>query len=127
MHLRLVKTKMLLLLDCMPSNYLTSVFVDSGNEANECPSIHMFCLLLQSLVRMKVTVDDGTERFSVSVSPEATGTCSPESHPLVLLQLNSHVVTISMIWYVVVASVNVKTNYAEELVLHLKPYFLKLT
>jgi hypothetical protein len=111
MHLRLVKIKMLLLLGYMPSNYLTSVFVDSGNETNECPSAHMFHLLLQSLVRMKVTVDDGTEGFSVSVSHEATGTCSPESHLLVLLQLNSrialalailhyilysHVVTISM-------------------------------
>ncbi|RLM55929.1 hypothetical protein C2845_PM10G19630 [Panicum miliaceum] len=49
------------------------VFVDSGNETNECPSADMFHLLLQSLVRMKVTVDDGTERFSVSVSHEATG------------------------------------------------------
>jgi len=109
MHLRLVKTKMLLLLDCMPSNYLISVFVDSGNEINECPSAHMFHLLLQSLVRMKLTVDDGTEKFSVSVSHDATGTCSPESHLLVSLQLNSrtalatlhyilycHVVTISM-------------------------------
>jgi len=45
----------------------------SGNEINECPSAHMFHLLLQSLVRMKVTVDDGTERFFVSVSHEATG------------------------------------------------------
>jgi len=93
----------------MPSNYLTSVFVDSGNEITECPSAHMFHLLLQSLVRMKFTVDDGTEKFSVSVSHEATGTCSPESHLLVSLQLNSrtalatlhyilycHVVTISM-------------------------------
>ena len=92
----------------MPSNYLTSVFVDSGNEITECPSAHMFHLLLQSLARMKLTVDDGTERFSVSFYHEATGACSPESH-LVLLQLNSrialaalhyilycHVVTISM-------------------------------
>ncbi|RCV23950.1 hypothetical protein SETIT_5G046100v2 [Setaria italica] len=45
----------------------------SGNETNECPSAHMFHLLLQSLVRMKVTVDDGTERFSVSVCHEASG------------------------------------------------------
>jgi len=45
----------------------------SGNETNKCPSAHMFHLLLQSLVRMKVTVDDGAERFSVSVSHEATG------------------------------------------------------
>ncbi|KAG2608040.1 uncharacterized protein LOC120668505 isoform X2 [Panicum virgatum] len=45
----------------------------SGNETNKCPSAHMFHLLLQSLVRMKVTVDDGTERFFVSVSHEATG------------------------------------------------------
>ena len=93
---------MLLLLGCMPSNYLTSVFVG-------CITAHMFHLLLQSLVRMKVTVDDGAERFSVSVSHDATGTCSPESHLLVSLQLNSrtalatlhyilycHVVTISM-------------------------------
>jgi len=81
---------MLLLLGCMPSNYLTSVFVDSGNEITECPSAHMFHLLLQSLARMKLTVDDGTERFSVSFYHEATGACSPESH-LVLLQLNSRI------------------------------------
>ena len=74
----------------MPSNYLTSVFVDSGNEITECPSAHMFHLLLQSLARMKLTVDDGTERFSVSFYHEATGACSPESH-LVLLQLNSRI------------------------------------
>ena len=67
------------------------MFVDSGNETNKCPSAHMFHLLLQSLVRMKVTVDDGAERFSVSVSHEATGTCSPESHFLVLLQLSSRI------------------------------------
>ncbi|KAF8766267.1 hypothetical protein HU200_007781 [Digitaria exilis] len=52
---------------------LTSVFVDSGNEPNERPSMHMFHLLLQSLVRMKVTVHDGTEGFLVSVSHEASG------------------------------------------------------
>jgi hypothetical protein len=60
----------------MPSNCLISVLVDSGNETNECPRAHMLHLLLQSLVRMKVTVDDGTERFSVSVCHEASGTCS---------------------------------------------------
>ncbi|CAN6244939.1 unnamed protein product [Urochloa humidicola] len=45
----------------------------AGNETNECPSAHMFHLLLQSLVRMKVTVEDGTESFSVLVSHEASG------------------------------------------------------
>ncbi|CAL4976887.1 unnamed protein product [Urochloa decumbens] len=45
----------------------------SGNGTNKCPSAHMFHLLLQSLVRMKFTVEDGTERFSVSVSHEASG------------------------------------------------------
>ena len=74
---------MLLLLGCMPSNYLTSVFVG-------CITAHMFHLLLQSLVRMKLTVDDGTKIFLVSFYHEATGACSPESH-LVLLQLNSRI------------------------------------
>jgi len=45
----------------------------TGNEITECPSAHMFHLLLQSLARMKLTVDDGTERFSVSFYHEATG------------------------------------------------------
>ncbi|CAO2162117.1 unnamed protein product [Urochloa humidicola] len=45
----------------------------SGNGTNKCPSAHMLHLLLQSLVRMKFTVEDGTERFSVSVSHEASG------------------------------------------------------
>nr|CAB3476855.1 unnamed protein product [Digitaria exilis] len=45
----------------------------TGNGTNECPSAHMFHLLLQSLVRMKITVHDGTEGFLVSVSHEATG------------------------------------------------------
>ncbi|CAL4978375.1 unnamed protein product [Urochloa decumbens] len=45
----------------------------AGNGTNECPSAHMFHLLLQSLVRMKITVEDGTERFSVLVSHEASG------------------------------------------------------
>ncbi|CAO2198326.1 unnamed protein product [Urochloa humidicola] len=45
----------------------------SGNGTNKCPSAHMFHLLLQSLVRMKFTVEDGIERFSVSVSHEASG------------------------------------------------------
>ena len=48
-------------------------------------------MLLLLLLLLKVTVDDGTERFSVSVSHEATGTCSPESHFLVLLQLSSRI------------------------------------
>ncbi|KAF8724191.1 hypothetical protein HU200_021210 [Digitaria exilis] len=48
----------------------------TGNGTNECPSAHMFHLLLQSLVRMKITVHDGTEGFLVSVSHEATGTYS---------------------------------------------------
>jgi hypothetical protein len=36
----------------------------------------MLRLLLQSLVRMKVSVNDESEIFSVSVSHEASGTCS---------------------------------------------------
>ncbi|WVZ90195.1 hypothetical protein U9M48_036521 [Paspalum notatum var. saurae] len=44
----------------------------SGNQTKECPSTHMFYLLLQSLVQMKISVNDGTERFSVSVSHEAS-------------------------------------------------------
>ncbi|KAJ1283289.1 hypothetical protein BS78_03G117200 [Paspalum vaginatum] len=47
----------------------------SGNGTKECPNTHMFHLMLQSLVRMKVSVNDGTERFSVSVSHEASGYC----------------------------------------------------
>ncbi|CAO2207852.1 unnamed protein product [Urochloa humidicola] len=42
---------------------------NSGNGTDECPSAHMFHLLVQSLVRMKFTVEDGT----VSVSHEASG------------------------------------------------------
>ncbi|CAD6245784.1 unnamed protein product [Miscanthus lutarioriparius] len=48
----------------------------SGNGTNEIPSARMFHLLLQSLVRMKISVNDGTEMFSVSVCHEASGTCS---------------------------------------------------
>lgn len=45
----------------------------SGNVTNEIPSARMFHLLLQSLVRMKISVNDGTEMFSVSVCHEASG------------------------------------------------------
>lgn len=109
MHLRLVKIYMLLLLCCIPSNYLTSVFVDSGNETNECPSAHLFHSLLQSLVRMNVTVHDGTEGSSVSVSHEASGTYScrisccfnaaqyrNSTKPVYLVFFNSCAVTIIM-------------------------------
>ncbi|XP_062208428.1 uncharacterized protein LOC133909898 isoform X2 [Phragmites australis] len=44
----------------------------SGNGANECPSLHMLHLLLESLVRLKISLNNDTERFSVSVSHEAT-------------------------------------------------------
>ena len=52
------------------------MYVDSGNGTNEMPSAHMLCSLLQSLVRMKISVNDETEIFSISVSHEASGTCS---------------------------------------------------
>jgi hypothetical protein len=55
---------------------LACVNVDSGNGTNEILSARMFHLLLQSLVRMKISVNDGTEMFSVSVCHEASGTCS---------------------------------------------------
>ncbi|KAG0524262.1 hypothetical protein BDA96_07G195700 [Sorghum bicolor] len=45
----------------------------SGNGTNEILSARMFHLLLQSLVRMKISVNDGTEMFSVSVCHEASG------------------------------------------------------
>lgn len=45
----------------------------SGNRTTEIRSAHMLSLLLQSLVRMKISVNDGTEIFSVSVSHEASG------------------------------------------------------
>lgn len=45
----------------------------AGNGAQECSRALMFHLLLQTLVRMKISVNDGTERFSVSVSHEASG------------------------------------------------------
>ncbi|XP_008672279.1 uncharacterized protein [Zea mays] len=44
-----------------------------GNGTNEIRSAHMLRLLLQSLVRMKVSVNDESEIFSVSVSHEASG------------------------------------------------------
>lgn len=51
------------------------MFIDSGNRTTEIRSANMLSLLLQSLVRMKISVNDGTEIFSVSVSHEASGTC----------------------------------------------------
>ena len=52
------------------------MFVDSGNGTKEIRGAHMLCSLLQSLVRMKISVNDETEIFSISVSHEASGTCS---------------------------------------------------
>uniref|UniRef100_A0A0A8YZF9 DUF7806 domain-containing protein n=1 Tax=Arundo donax TaxID=35708 RepID=A0A0A8YZF9_ARUDO len=45
----------------------------SGNGTNECPSLHMFHLLLESLVRMKISLNNGTEGFSISFFHEASG------------------------------------------------------
>ncbi|CAD6232002.1 unnamed protein product [Miscanthus lutarioriparius] len=45
----------------------------SGNGTNEIRGAHMLCSLLQSLVRMKISVNDETEIFSISVSHEASG------------------------------------------------------